>query len=151
MTERQAKQIRKLFVLTWFFMLVIVLLLLFLYVADGRPGPQGPTGAQGSQGPAAVVDYERIDAIVTEKVAAEVEKIPVPKNGKDGYTPVKGVDYDDGYTPIKGVDYDDGEHGTNGVNGADPMLQCNETLRMLEWKLSTEDLWTILPVRCGVE
>lgn len=28
--------------------------------------------------------------------------------GEDGYTPVKGVDYDDGYTPIKGVDYNDG-------------------------------------------
>ena len=31
--------------------------------------------------------------------------------GKDGYTPVKGVDYfdgKDGYTPIKGIDYFDG-------------------------------------------
>lgn len=27
---------------------------------------------------------------------------------EDGYTPVKGVDYDDGYTPIKGIDYSDG-------------------------------------------
>lgn len=31
--------------------------------------------------------------------------------GKDGYTPVKGIDYfdgKDGYTPIKGIDYFDG-------------------------------------------
>lgn len=34
--------------------------------------------------------------------------------GKDGYTPIKGVDYfdgEDGYTPQKGVDYFDGEDG----------------------------------------
>ena len=40
--------------------------------------------------------------------------IPIPLNGKDGYTPQKGVDYvdgKDGYTPQKGVDYDDGKDG----------------------------------------
>lgn len=46
-------------------------------------------------------------------------------NGKDGYTPVKGVDYfdgkngQDGYTPIKGVDYFDGRDGYNPVKGVD--------------------------------
>lgn len=43
-------------------------------------------------------------------------------DGKDGYTPQKGVDYfdgKDGYTPIKGVDYFDGKNGQNGVNGKD--------------------------------
>jgi len=48
------------------------------------------------------------------------------ERGKDGYTPVKGVDYfdgvngkdgKDGYTPIKGVDYFDGTNGKDGVNG----------------------------------
>ena len=27
------------------------------------------------------------------------------KNGKDGYTPIKGIDYNDGYTPVRGMDY----------------------------------------------
>ena len=52
-------------------------------------------------------------------------------DGKDGYTPVKGVDYfdgqdgrdgidgQDGYTPIKGVDYFDGRDGVDGSNGQD--------------------------------
>lgn len=31
---------------------------------------------------------------------------------KNGYTPIKGTDYDDGYTPVKGVDYFDGENGS---------------------------------------
>lgn len=39
---------------------------------------------------------------------------PIPKDGEDGYTPKKGVDYfdgEDGYTPKKGVDYFDGKDG----------------------------------------
>ena len=45
--------------------------------------------------------------------------------GKDGYTPVKGVDYvdgkdgQDGYTPIKGVDYFDGKDGHTPIKGVD--------------------------------
>lgn len=40
-------------------------------------------------------------------------------DGKDGYTPVKGKDYTDGYTPIKGVDYFDGKDGHTPVKGKD--------------------------------
>ena len=52
-------------------------------------------------------------------------------HGKDGYTPIKGVDYFDGtdgvnglpgYTPVKGVDYFDGKDGADGktpVKGTD--------------------------------
>lgn len=41
---------------------------------------------------------------------------------KDGYTPVKGIDYEDGadgYTPVKGVDYVDGKDGRDGRDGRD--------------------------------
>ena len=43
-------------------------------------------------------------------------------DGKDGYTPVKGKDYFDGepgYTPQKGIDYNDGEPGYTPVKGKD--------------------------------
>lgn len=40
-------------------------------------------------------------------------------NGKDGYTPVKGIDYFDGK---------DGKNGTNGTNGATPTLKTGTTL-----------------------
>ena len=55
------------------------------------------------------------------------------KDGKDGYTPIKGVDYfdgkngkdgadgKDGYTPVKGIDYFDGKDGTNGKDGYTPV------------------------------
>ena len=54
-------------------------------------------------------------------------------DGKDGYTPVKGVDYfdgqdglngkdgRDGYTPVKGIDYFDGRDGLNGKDGYTPV------------------------------
>lgn len=42
--------------------------------------------------------------------------IPIPTNGKNGYTPQKGVDYNDGYTPQKGVDYHDGYTPQKGVD-----------------------------------
>lgn len=50
--------------------------------------------------------------------------------GKDGHTPVKGVDYFDGkdgspglpgYTPVKGVDYFDGKDGLPGKDGYTPV------------------------------
>lgn len=47
----------------------------------------------------------------------KINAIPIPKNGEDGYTPIKGVDYfdgEDGYTPQKGIDYFDGEKGEDG-------------------------------------
>lgn len=46
-------------------------------------------------------------------------------DGKDGYTPQKGIDYfdgqdgADGYTPQKGVDYFDGKDGKDGSSGKD--------------------------------
>ena len=45
-------------------------------------------------------------------------------DGRDGYTPVKGVDYfdgADGYTPVKGKDYFDGKDGQDGKDGYTPI------------------------------
>lgn len=56
---------------------------------------------------------------------------PVNIKGKDGYTPIKNIDYfdgkdgkngidgKDGYTPIKGKDYFDGINGKDGSDGVD--------------------------------
>jgi hypothetical protein len=73
------------------------------------------------------------DLLVTAKEFIKGEK---GEPGKDGYTPIKGVDYfdgepgkdgnpgpqgepgKDGYTPVKGVDYFDGENGADGKDGA---------------------------------
>lgn len=40
-------------------------------------------------------------------------------DGEPGYTPRKGIDYFDGKTPVKGVDYFDGKDGAPGKDGID--------------------------------
>lgn len=80
---------------------------------------------------------------------------------KDGYTPVKGVDYfdgndavvdysiinsyidakiealpkpqdgKDGYTPVKGVDYFDGENGQEGTSASNIELRCVDFINKL--------------------
>ena len=61
-----------------------------------------------------------VEATYDGSGAVNVE-IPViaGEPGKDGYTPIKGVDYfdgEDGYTPVKGVDYFDGKDGEDGTS-----------------------------------
>lgn len=54
----------------------------------------------------------------------------VVAEGKDGYTPVKGVDYfdgKDGKTPVKGVDYKDGDPGYTPVKGTDYYTDAEKT------------------------
>ena len=64
---------------------------------------------------------EFMDEINEARVSGDLKGEP----GKDGYTPIKGVDYfdgKDGYTPQKGVDYFDGKNGEDGytpVKGKD--------------------------------
>ena len=54
---------------------------------------------------------ETDEGVVITAWDAEGEETAFVRHGKDGYTPVKGVDYfdgkqgDPGYTPVKGVDY----------------------------------------------
>jgi hypothetical protein len=76
----------------------------------GESGKKGDKGERGDRGekPVLGVDYRipTVDDIVA--------KIPKPKDGKDGYVPVKNKDYFDGYAPIKGKDYFDGKDGKDG-------------------------------------
>lgn len=71
------------------------------------------------------------DGIISWTNDRELEN-PKPVNikgdiGKDGYTPIKGIDYfdgkdgSDGYTPVKGKDYFDGKDGKDGVDGKTPV------------------------------
>ncbi|MDB5199153.1 MAG: hypothetical protein JWO92_1116 [Chitinophagaceae bacterium] len=52
------------------------------------------------------------------------------KDGKDGYSPRKGVDYNDGkdgYTPRKGIDYFDGKDGiTTVINGSSSVINVKD-------------------------
>lgn len=54
-------------------------------------------------------------------------------DGKDGYTPVKGVDYFDGITPVKGVDYFDGATPVKGVDYFDGLPAATNLQRVLKY------------------
>lgn len=76
--------------------------------------------------PVAKVEHTEDGAILTVTDGYGTTSAVI-KNGKDGYTPKKGVDYfdgkdgKDGYTPKKGVDYFDGKDGKDGTDGKTPV------------------------------
>ncbi len=88
-----------------------------------------------------IKDQSIVDPL--EKITKAIEKIADRNNfidveviklkgekGDDGYTPVKGKDYDDGkdgYTPVKGKDYFDGKDGKD----ADEKLIISEVLSQI--------------------
>ena len=84
---------------------------------DGEPGPVGPPGPAGKDG---TMNFEELTDEQRESLRG-----PKGEPGKDGYTPIKGVDYfdgEEGYTPVKDVDYFDGKDGKDGytpVKGVD--------------------------------
>lgn len=104
------------------------------------------------------------------KIKSAVESVNL-KNGKDGYTPIKGIDYidgKDGITPIKGKDYFDGKDGSDGIgqkgdpgekgkdgsNGLTPELRCNTQKNRWEVKYESSESWRVLgeePVRCTID
>lgn len=88
--------------------------------------------------PTVTFDDNKKGVVVTAK---EYLKGEPGEPGKDGYTPIKGVDYfdgkdgkdgepgpagKDGYTPVKGVDYFDGEPGPMGPAGKDGTVTFEE-------------------------
>lgn len=102
-----------------------------LQVAGSLRGPVGPPGEKGDPGADAVTPHIGdngnwwIGDTDTGKPSRGNDGDP-GRDGVDGHTPVKGVDYfdgKDGYTPVKGKDYFDGDPGTNGKDG----VSCTHT------------------------
>lgn len=95
-------------------------------IPEGGSGGSGEPGADGFS-PVANVTQTASGAVIsiTDKSGTTTASVVNGKDGKDGYTPVKGVDYfdgapgADGYTPVKGKDYFDGQPGKDGSDGKD--------------------------------
>lgn len=116
-------------------------------------------------------DRGLLDIKVNSAVSKAVSNIKVPAKPKDGYTPIKNIDYfdgkdganvtdtqvqqavdtymathpikngKDGRTPVKGKDYTD---GINGNNGATPQIRCNTVRNWWEARYSSSDNWQLL-------
>lgn len=86
-------------------------------VAIGKDGENGKNG-KGIKSVKSNSDYS-LTIYFDDNTSYTTEPIRGEK-GRDGYTPIKGVDYfdgKDGYTPIKGKDYFDGKDGKEGKQG----------------------------------
>lgn len=112
------------------------------------------------------IDHKIID--INSRINSVEESIQ-SISPEDGYTPVKGIDYQDGADGRDGVDGKDGtngadgavgapgapgEDGADGVNGLTPELRCNERKNRWEVRYGVDEAWRILndtAVKCTVE
>lgn len=81
--------------------------------------PRGDKGERGTNGTSVTHSWNGTVLSVTSASGTSSANLK-GETGKDGYTPVKGVDYRDGadgYTPQKGIDYFDGKDGKDGIDG----------------------------------
>jgi hypothetical protein len=79
---------------------------------DGEDGKPGVEPEEMANIRSWLASMKRDIDKMTLTLECMAERISNVKDGEDGYTPVKGKDYDDGkdgVTPKKGVDYKDGE------------------------------------------
>lgn len=107
-----------------------------------QPPEELLTSTVGKQGPPGVVDYQKVEEIVEEKVSA-IPAPPAGKDGKDGKDG-KGEPGKDGYTPVKGVDYFDGEQGAPGLNAQQAEFRVHPLTGDVEWRCTGDTLWTTL-------
>lgn len=98
---------------------------------------------------------------IEARVSEEIEKIERPRDGTNGYTPVKDVDYFDGRDGQDGADGADGEDGAPGKSGekgedgkdAYFEIRCNTEKNRWEVLYSVEENWQVLngePIPCTV-
>lgn len=126
---------------------VVFLFVSVLTVAIRSQPPEEPlTSTVGKQGPPGVVDYQKVEEIVQEKVAA----MPVPPAGKDGQDGRDGQDGkdgkpgEDGRSPVKGVDYFDGVQGPPGLSAQQAEFRIHPLTGNVEWRCTGDTLWTTL-------
>ena len=103
-------------------------------VTDAFGSKDYPVEVQGATHAVKYIPQDLTDA-QKEQARNNLGLVGIGKDGKDGYTPQKGIDYfdgkdgKDGYTPQKGVDYfdgrdgRDGDAGASGLNGVSPTVE----------------------------
>jgi hypothetical protein len=112
---------------------------------DGKDGRDGLDGKDADEG--AIVERilpvvsKAADELIQKTIAAEVAKIPVPEDGKDGRDGVDGKDGSDGIQGKDGAPGIDGKDGRDGVDGksitVDDMMPVLRSMQA-EWALDFE-------------
>jgi len=94
---------------------------------DGEQGIQGETGAEGRHIESASFVGDDIVFVNDDATTVTLADAKIELKGDDGYTPVKGVDYND---------------GTNGADGEDGReIELQKTATYIQWRLVGEASW----------
>jgi len=108
-------------------------------------------------------DLYNISSIIDNSVSKKVDSL----NIKDGYTPIKGVDYFDGVNGTNSISTNTTiiektieqvpVNGSNGNDGLTPIPRCNISKNRWESRYNTYDLWKVIldennkPVKCTID
>lgn len=147
MSDKEAKAIKKLLIITWGLMVALFVLILSAIVVYTAPSRDksivAVTGATGAKGADAVVNYPQIEDFITKQLSL----IPNPQNGTNGANGADGTNGKDGV---------DGQDGLPGIPGKEIELRRDPETGNVEWRYVDEDFWTLLIdkcelVECGVQ
>lgn len=116
-----------------------------------------------------IPSYESVESYLDKRLQAL--HVEAGKDGQNGYTPIKGVDYFDGKDGKDGRDGADGQQGLQGEKGETgakgetgdkgdigdagktPEIRCNVNKNVWQVRYSEEENWRTLgdsPVKCVI-
>lgn len=142
MSDQQYKKLKRALFLLSASVLALIVIILINLITDYRHH-KNITLIKGDKGDTAQIDYEYIRILVKE----EVSKIPV-MHGTDGVNGSNGINGQNGKDGANGLNGLNGLNGIDGLPGDTVELRTNPKTGDLEWKYTSDDLWTILILKC---
>lgn len=135
MSDKQYRNLRRMFIGVWFALIVLSIVVLFALLSKPKPevnnfiGQKGERGDQGVQG---------IQGLRGEQGLAGASTTVIETNTE---TVIQNV-------PVKGEQGAKGDKGDPGEPGASPMLRYNEDSHAIELKYPSDRFWTVLVPAC---
>lgn len=165
MRDDEYRKLRRRIAVTWFLLLVVIIITLFSVVYRGRgnniaypipgpagaQGPIGPKGDKGDMGPVAqlpIVSFS-VPTVVTPPQNSNplLHTIPVVTSvsepGPAGPPGEKGQ-------AGESIQGPKGDMGEPGPAGREVELRTNSTTGDMEWRYVGDDLWTVLMKKCTI-
>lgn len=125
---------------------------------DTSTDPQPLKATKGDPG---IVDYQKVQSIIEQKVHQEIATLPKPQNGQDGSSGVQGnpgIQGSNGSQGVQGSQGTSGNDGAPGASGQDAVgtpgreaeFQSNPLTGNLEWRYVGDDSWQLLIEKCAI-
>lgn len=166
MDDKQYKKLRFVVAVTWFLLLAVIILNIFLmtyksgrgqlaYPIPGEKGEKGEIGPKGDRGEVGPVAIVPIPATIPPNTSPSISIQPMPNtviSPISNFSPaaVIGPKGDSGAS-IQGTKGEAGEKGDPGPAGREIELQTNNLTGDIEWRYIGDDLWTVLMKNCKIK